>query len=118
MNAGVTFWDTAEIYGNGASETIVGNLVTKHKDTFSSNPPIIATKFIPLPWRLTQSSFKSALDASLTRLKVSSIDLYQIHGPFWSLRKVEVWAKCLGEAFKAGKIKAVGVSNYNMDQVR
>jgi len=112
----INFWDTAEVYGRGKSEQILGNLIHKFKDL--KTPAIVATKFLPLPWRLSKGSLKSALEASLKRLQLESVDLYQVHGPAFSARSVETWADALVQVYKEGKIKAVGVSNYNSDQVR
>jgi len=113
----VNFWDTAEIYAGGMSEQILGSCIAKYKDK-SSNPVVVATKFLPYPWRLSKGSFREALVNSLKRLNLQSADLYQVHGPAYSLRSVEHWAEAMADVVKEGLAKAVGVSNYNADQVK
>ena len=71
---GVRFVDTAEIYGSGYSERLLGQFL---KDM--DQPVLVATKFFPWPWRLTKASIPRALRASLERLGLPSVDLYQIH---------------------------------------
>jgi diketogulonate reductase-like aldo/keto reductase len=74
---------------------------------------VILTKFLPLPYKFSYpSSLINALRASLDRLKVSCVDLYQIHGPI-HFRSIEVVADALAEAVKQGLTKTVGVSNYS-----
>lgn len=112
FEAGLTFFDTAEMYGFGRSERLIGQFTHQH-----STPPIIATKFMPLPWRRQKASLLSALRGSLKRLGVTSVDLYQIHWPTGAA-PVETWAEALADAVQAGLTRAVGVSNYNADQMQ
>jgi aryl-alcohol dehydrogenase-like predicted oxidoreductase len=116
IEAGVVLFDTAEVYGGGESERIIGRLL-------AADPPVrdkvaIATKFMPLPWKLavTSALLRSAR-ASLERLGIDSIDLYQIHGPI-SLRSHGALADALAAAHAEGLIKAVGVSNYSIKETR
>jgi aryl-alcohol dehydrogenase-like predicted oxidoreductase len=114
LRAGVNFLDTAEIYGFGKSEKFVGE--------FQQESPLgelarIATKFFPLPWRLTQRQLLSALRGSLKRLGTRQVDLYQIHWPT-PLLPIETLMDALAEAVGQGLTRAVGVSNYNAAQVR
>src|SRR5262249_6112696 len=74
-------------------------------------------KFMPLFWRLRKGQLSRALRGSLKRLKVSKLDLYQIHWPSLPL-SVETWAEALADAVEAGLTRAVGVSNYDVDQMR
>ncbi|MCS7011339.1 MAG: aldo/keto reductase, partial [Anaerolineales bacterium] len=76
LNAGVRLVDTAEIYGNGKSETLLGRLIAE-----SGAPVLVATKFFPFPWRQTRHSVVRALQNSLKRLGLQQVDLYQIHWP-------------------------------------
>ncbi len=114
--AGITFLDTAEGYGNGESERIIGRLLDEdraHRDQI-----IVATKFFPAPWRvLVSSELMKSLRASLERLKMPWAHLYQIHGPI-SLRSHAAMAAALAEAHRAGLVKAVGVSNYSEKEMR
>lgn len=106
-----TLLDTAEVYGLGRSETLVGQ--------FSKKYPIdkvqVATKFAALPTRTKAEDVVKACQASLKRLG-RPIDLYQIHFPnAWS--NAEYWDG-LAEAYEKGLVKAVGVSNYGVDATR
>lgn len=112
LDAGINFFDTAEIYGGGQSEKLLGEISAKE-----GRPIIIASKFAPLPIRFSATKLQEALSASLERLKLPQIDLYQIHWPY-SILKIEALMDELAKAHKAGKIRAVGVSNYNVPQMR
>lgn len=114
MAAGVTLVDTAEIYGNGASERIIGELL---REGGFDGTPVIATKFAPLPYRFGARSILDALDKSLVRLGVVTVDLYQVHFPN-PLFKIEGLMDALAEAVKGGKIRHVGVSNYSAEQMK
>jgi len=112
LENGVHFVDTAEIYGNGRSERLLGQFI-KNTD----QPVIVATKFFPLPWRLTQKSVVQALKASLERLGREQVDLYQIHWPS-PLVPIERYVDGLAAAHRIGLARAVGVSNYNKNQMQ
>lgn len=114
MAEGVTLFDTAEIYGNGASERIIGEIL---REGGFEGTPMIATKFAPLPYRFGARSLLDALDKSLIRLGVVTVDLYQVHFPNPLLR-IESLMDVLAEAVKEGKIRHVGVSNYNVEQMK
>jgi len=109
IEAGIRFFDTAEVYGQGQSERILGKLAKNQRDSL-----IIATKFFPFPWRLSVKSLLRALQDSLKRLDLKQVDLYQIHQPLPPV-KVETWMEGLSAAVEAGLTQAVGVSNYNTD---
>jgi aryl-alcohol dehydrogenase-like predicted oxidoreductase len=109
LAAGVNLLDTAAMYGNGASELRVGEL-TEGKDV------LVATKF-PSGFLSRAASLPSTLDASRSRLRRDVIDLYQIHYPFrWM--SIPVVMNLLADAVEAGKVRAVGVSNYSASQMR
>jgi aryl-alcohol dehydrogenase-like predicted oxidoreductase len=110
--AGLTFFDTAEIYGWGVSERILGGLVLK-----DPAPPVVATKFAPLPGRWTARSVAVALKASLARLGLERVDLYQVHWPY-TVIPIEALMNALADQVEAGKVRAVGVSNYSERQMR
>ncbi len=112
LENGITFVDTAEVYGNGRSERLLGQFI-KNTET----PVIVATKFFPLPWRLTKGSVTRALRASLERLQLDHVDLYQIHMPT-PLVPIERFAEGLAGAHRLGLAKAVGVSNYDKNQMQ
>ena len=109
LAAGVNFLDTAAMYGKGASERRVGELI-RGQDI------VVATKF-PSGNFSRERSLPATLDESLTRLQRTWIDLYQIHYPFpWlSIPKL---MNLMADAVEAGKIRTVGVSNYNAKQMR
>jgi aryl-alcohol dehydrogenase-like predicted oxidoreductase len=109
LAAGVTLFDTAEIYSGGASERRLGEL-TRGKDV------ILATKFPPSPFSRA-NNLPSALDASLARLGRGRVDLYQHHFPF-SWMPIAKLMDLMADAVEAGKVKAVGVSNYSAEQMR
>lgn len=113
VDAGVTFFDTAEIYGLGLSEEFLGKFM---KQAFQ--PVQIATKFGPLPWRWDGKSVSEALTASLKRLQVERIELYQVHWPFAFFLGQETLMNTLADEVKRGRIGAVGVSNYSASQMR
>ena len=114
--AGVTLLDTAEMYGSGESERIIGRLL--REDTANRDRVVVATKFMPFPWRvpLARALMKS-LRASLERLGLPFVHLYQIHGPI-SFRPARAVAAALAAPYRAGLVKAVGVSNYSEGEMR
>ncbi|MEZ0394952.1 MAG: aldo/keto reductase [Anaerolineales bacterium] len=112
LEAGVTLVDTAEIYGNGRSERYVGKFMRE-----AGRPVQVATKFLPFPWRLTKGSVVRALRHSLERLGLEKVDLYQIHWPS-PVVPIETYAEGLALALKAGLTAAVGVSNYDKQQMQ
>ena len=116
LEAGINFFDSAEVYGLGYSERYLGKLVRALPDS-TRKSLVLASKFSPLPYRVGKSHFRRALKGSLRRLGMEQLDLYQIHWPF-TLRSVETWAASLAEAHQAGMIRAAGVSNFNADQTR
>lgn len=116
LAAGVTLLDTAEVYGDGESERLIGRILDADRDARAQVQ--VATKFMPYPWRFPfKRALLDSLKASLERLRLPSVDLYQIHGPI-SLRSAASVADALAEAHAAGLVRAVGVSNYNEGEVR
>ena len=112
QDAGLNFFDTAEMYGRGESERILGECIRE-----DGRPVVIASKFAPLPNRFSARFLLKALDASLERLNVKTIDLYQIHWPY-TILSVDALMDTLAEAVRSGKVRAVGVSNYGADLMR
>ena len=113
LDAGITFFDTAEVYGLGLSEELLGKFMQSAEKDVQ-----IATKFGPLPWRFTGQSVADALSNSLKRLKVENISLYQVHWPFAFFMSQKTLMDALAQEVKQGRIKAVGVSNYSAAQMR
>jgi aryl-alcohol dehydrogenase-like predicted oxidoreductase len=82
----------------------------------TDQPVLIATKFLPFPWRLGKNSLVRALKGSLARLGVESVDLYQIHSPT-PLMSVDTMMEGLAECVKRGLTRTVGVSNFSQSQM-
>ncbi len=113
LAAGVNFLDTAEIYGLGKSEELIGEFMRSPE-----SEAIIATKYMPVPWRFSAQSVADALTASLKRLKKSSIALYQVHSPFNFLMSQKTLMDALADEVEQGRIQTIGVSNYSAKQMR
>jgi aryl-alcohol dehydrogenase-like predicted oxidoreductase len=112
LAGGITFLDTAEIYGMGRSELFVGEFMRG-----SSPSPVIATKFFPYPWRVAKGQLIGALKASLRRLGIDKVDLYQIHQPLPPM-PIDTWVSALADAVERGLTRLVGVSNYGVAQTQ
>ncbi|AFY58245.1 putative oxidoreductase, aryl-alcohol dehydrogenase like protein [Rivularia sp. PCC 7116] len=113
IEAGITFFDTAEVYGLGLSEELLGKFM-KNTDKEVQ----IATKFGPLPWRFSAESVSEALTESLKRLQVQQIALYQVHWPFTFFMSQETLMNALATEVEKGRIKTIGVSNYSQSQMQ
>jgi aryl-alcohol dehydrogenase-like predicted oxidoreductase len=109
LAAGINFFDTAEIYSMGGSERTLALCLESSK-----GEAVVATKFMPVPWRLGKSRLAEALNRSLERLHLPRVDLYMTHAPV----PIETWMDALADAARAGLTRAVGVSNYNTAQMR
>ena len=108
---GIRFIDTAEVYGSGRSERLTGQFIRE-----TDQPVLVATKFFPLPWRWSKTSIPSALKGSLERLRLDTVDLYQIHMPTPLLspeRMMEGMVSCI----ETGLTRTVGVSNFNQSNM-
>ncbi|HSZ36160.1 MAG TPA: aldo/keto reductase [Acidimicrobiales bacterium] len=113
VEGGVTFFDTADTYSGGASEVATGRLVPKF---LSRDEAVIATKvFMPVTpgengGGLGRKHILSAIDASLARLKMDYVDLYQIHR--WDGRTpIEETMEALNDVVRAGKARYIGASS-------
>ncbi|WJX31895.1 hypothetical protein P8452_20282 [Trifolium repens] len=122
IDGGLTFFDTAEVYGSGLSfgainsETLLGRFIKERKAKDPNVEVTVATKYAALPWRLGRQSVISALKDSLGRLGMTSVDVYQLHWPgVWGN---EGYIDGLGDAVEKGLVKAVGVSNYSEKRLR
>jgi aryl-alcohol dehydrogenase-like predicted oxidoreductase len=109
LAAGVDFFDTAAMYSGGGSERRLGELAR-------DKAVVVATKFPARPLARTEE-FTATLAASLDRLRRGSVDLYQHHFPS---RRVDIprLMMLMADAVEAGKVRAVGVSNYSAEQMR
>ena len=106
IHEGIYFIDTAELYGNGLSERLLGRFL---KET--EQPVLIATKFFPLPWRFRKAALPRALKGSLARIGIENVDLYQIHWPS-PLMSTETMMEGMAECVKSGMARTAGVSNF------
>jgi aryl-alcohol dehydrogenase-like predicted oxidoreductase len=113
VEGGVTFFDTADTYSGGASEVATGRLVPKF---LSRDEAVIATKvFMPVTpgengGGLGRKHILSGIDASLKRLKMDYVDLYQIHR--WDQRTpIEETMEALNDVVRAGKARYIGASS-------
>jgi aryl-alcohol dehydrogenase-like predicted oxidoreductase len=108
---GIRFVDTAEVYGSGRSERLLGRFL---KET--EQPVLVATKFFPMPWRFSKQAFPNALKHSLERLGLESVDLYQIHWPS-PLLSIDRMMDGLALCIEKGWTRTVGVSNFDPTQM-
>jgi aryl-alcohol dehydrogenase-like predicted oxidoreductase len=113
VDAGITFFDTADVYSGGASEVATGRLLAKYA---SRDDAVVATKvFSPMgPGEnsrgLSRKHIMSGIDASLRRLNMDYVDLYQIHR--WDYRTpVEETMQALHDVVRAGKARYIGASS-------
>lgn len=109
---GVTFFDTAEVYGSGKSEQLLGEFCRGIKQKID-----IATKYAPFPWRLFGGNVADALTQSLKNLQMDYIPLYQVHWPFM-LMSQETLMNALADEVEKGRIGAIGVSNYSSEEMK
>ncbi|MFL5526634.1 MAG: aldo/keto reductase [Gemmatimonadaceae bacterium] len=116
INAGITLFDTADMYAEGRSEELIGRFVGERRDQV-----IIATKFgfdMPGQGRGARPEYvRRALDASLRRLRTDYVDLYQQHVPDPDVPIAETLG-ALDELVRAGKVKEIGCSNFSAEQLR
>jgi aryl-alcohol dehydrogenase-like predicted oxidoreductase len=111
LEAGILFFDTSEGYGEGESERLLGKFVRE-----SGQSVVVATKYDPRPWRRWKRCVIYAGRRSLKRLRMQKVDLYQIHWPMPPL-SAERMAEALADAVEMGLTRAVGVSNYDENQM-
>jgi aryl-alcohol dehydrogenase-like predicted oxidoreductase len=112
LDKGINFFDTAEIYTGGKSERLLGSCYKR-----DGRRPIIASKYRPTSYRRSKNVFFKALDDSLERLGVETLDLYYVHFPP-SEQSIEDLMDYMVEAWASEKIRAVGVSNFSAEQMR
>jgi aryl-alcohol dehydrogenase-like predicted oxidoreductase len=117
LDAGINFFDTADMYGGTNSERFLGKALGERR-----HEAVIATKFglrasNEFPGGAKPEYVRSAADASLKRLNVDRIDLYQLHKPDPSVPIGDTLA-AMNDLVKAGKIREIGCSNFSVPQLR
>ena len=121
LDLGINWIDTAAVYGLGHSEELVARALAG----YSGARPYVFTK-CGLPWdaagnaerRITAQSVREECEASLRRLQVETIDLYQIHWPVDDMRENEAGWRTMAELQREGKARWIGLSNWNVEQMR
>jgi aryl-alcohol dehydrogenase-like predicted oxidoreductase len=114
LDAGINWIDTAEVYGDGVSESLVGRAIAGRRDE-----AVVASKVAPRPegTGFRPEQIVAACDASLGRLGTDRIDLYQLHWPDESGVPVEESWGAMAGLQDAGKVRWVGVSNFDRDLI-
>jgi aryl-alcohol dehydrogenase-like predicted oxidoreductase len=110
LKAGLNLWDTAAAYGMGSSETILGEFVRQ----YPRQDLILSTKFTPQIAGTSEHAVEEMLTGSFNRLGTEYIDIYWIHNP----ADVNKWTPGLIPLLKSEKVKSVGVSNHNLEQIK
>lgn len=110
MANGLNLWDSAVVYGMGASENVLAAFTKACK----REEVLISTKFTPQIAGDTENPVADMLAGSLERFATDYIDIYWIHNP----ADVERWTPMLADLMKSGKVKQVGVSNHNLAQIK
>ncbi|KAF5834908.1 NADP-dependent oxidoreductase domain-containing protein [Dunaliella salina] len=119
VRTGLTFIDTAEVYGFGLSEQIIRECMQRagHKDPADVQ---IATKYFPLPWRVAPSTVTEACKDSLSRLGLPKVSLYQQHWPGFGPQSflTDAYVDGMADCKLQGLCDAVGVSNFNTQRTQ
>jgi aryl-alcohol dehydrogenase-like predicted oxidoreductase len=117
LDAGITLFDTADIYGQGMSEDYIGRALEGRRDRV-----VLATKFgMPMEERPDDSTgsreyIRWAVEGSLRRLRTDVIDLYQLHRPDEST-PIDETLGALNELVEEGKVRWIGASNFSAEQI-
>jgi aryl-alcohol dehydrogenase-like predicted oxidoreductase len=115
LDAGITFFDTADIYGGTQSEEFLGRALGSRRDDI-----VLATKFgmqVDTEHKGAKPAYvHSALEASLRRLQTDHVDLYQLHAPDPDTPIAETLG-ALDECVRAGKVREIGCSNFTVEQL-
>ncbi|HTU55877.1 MAG TPA: aldo/keto reductase [Acetobacteraceae bacterium] len=119
LDLGINMIDTAPVYGFGHAEEVVGQALAEHG---GREEVVIATK-VGLDWRdgqpfrnASRARIRNEIEDSLRRLRTDVIDIYQVHWPD-PQTPIEETAGVLAELHRAGKIRAIGVSNFSPAQM-
>ncbi|HAO07724.1 MAG TPA: aldo/keto reductase [Chryseobacterium sp.] len=110
VKSGLNLWDTALVYGMGSSEKVVGEFI---KD-YPREDLLISTKFTPQFAKESANPVEEMLHQSFENLGTEYVDFYWIHNPVGAPK----WVSGLIPLLKSGKVKNVGVSNHNLEQIQ
>jgi len=117
FDAGINFIDTANVYGRGAAESLLGELLREHR----RDDYVLATKlYFPMSTSdrgLSRIQVHKQIDASLKRLRTDHVDLYQCHR-YDEETPLEETMQALTEVVRAGKARYIGFSEWTADQIR
>ena len=117
FDAGINFIDTANVYGRGAAESLLGELLREHR----RDDYVLATKlYFPMSTSdrgLSRIQVHKQIDASLKRLRTDHVDLYQCHR-YDEETPLEETMQALSEVVRAGKARYIGFSEWTADQIR
>ncbi|KAA8498401.1 putative oxidoreductase, chloroplastic [Porphyridium purpureum] len=115
---GLGWMDSAEVYGLGLSEKLLRKFDDARPRTLEK--PMVATKFAPLPWRLTGRSVPGALRASLSRLGRPKVELYMQHWPGFLFNALsnDMYLDGLAQCYHQNLADAIGVSNFQVSRLR
>lgn len=118
LEAGITLFDTADVYGEGESERLMGEVLAGRRDEY-----VLATKFgwelsgeAPNVPRGSRDYIRWAIEGSLKRLRIEKIDLYQYHRPD-GVTPLEDTLAALDELVREGLVGAIGCSNFSVAQL-
>jgi len=119
FDLGINWIDTAAVYGLGHSEEIIGKAIKPFRNEFfiSTKCGQVWDSNGEIRYHLKGESIREEIEASLRRLGVEQIDLYQIHWPIPDKDIEEAWG-ILVELINEGKVKLIGVSNFNVSQLK
>lgn len=119
LDLGINFWDTADVYGNGANEELISQVLTPNRDKI-----FIATKFgfqstsdYKMVFDGSPAYMRKAVEASLRRLKIETIDLYYAHRIDPNV-PVEDMVGAMSELVKEGKVRYLGLSEASAESIR
>ena len=119
LELGINFWDTADFYGNGENEKLISNVLVRNRDKV-----FIATKFgfsskpgDMFHLDVSPAYMKTALEESLRRLRVETIDLYYAHRVDPKV-PVEEMVAAMADLVKQGKVRYIGLSEASADSIR
>lgn len=114
IDAGIDWIDTAEVYGDGVSETLVGRAISGRRDDV-----VLATKVAPQPEGsgFAPAQVRDACEKSLGRLGTDRVDLFQLHRPDDGGTPLEDTWDAMCELQDAGLVRAIGLSNFGREQI-